>query len=151
MEPDHIRVQTGITWLDDAVPGWIAKIDIDRLDMSDGRHCLLAQMAGEYYTEARCSLELSESEAQSLGFSNNPGTSYDGLTAEWKRRVRERGIAYMTEETPEAKSPVTMDDLLNKHAARLDEMHKNGTVGDHSFLGALYLFAREIKESGVEL
>lgn len=42
------RVRRGAAYLDGADPGWRARIDPERLELSDGSHCILGQLHGEY-------------------------------------------------------------------------------------------------------
>jgi hypothetical protein len=37
------RVASGITWLDENRPGWLDRIDLDRLDLSSPCRCILGQ------------------------------------------------------------------------------------------------------------
>ena len=42
------RAARGADFLDDANPGWAAHVDPDRLELSDGRSCVLGQLHGGY-------------------------------------------------------------------------------------------------------
>ena len=45
------RIEEGIKWLDGSVPNWYKKIDIEKLDMEDGKYCILGQATGIEYNE----------------------------------------------------------------------------------------------------
>jgi hypothetical protein len=47
------RVQRGAQLLDEKVPDWRSKIDVERLDISDFRDCILGQLFGSYRTGLR--------------------------------------------------------------------------------------------------
>ncbi len=38
------RVQAGTAWLDDALPGWADKVDLDRLNLASSCNCILGQL-----------------------------------------------------------------------------------------------------------
>lgn len=40
------RVQRGAAWLDMHEPDWLHSVDLDVLDMGDGRYCILGQIYG---------------------------------------------------------------------------------------------------------
>lgn len=42
------RVRRGAAYLDGADGGWRERIDVDRLELSDGSHCVLGQLHGDF-------------------------------------------------------------------------------------------------------
>lgn len=105
--PTEHRVQTGVRWLDQHYPGWIGEINLDHLDMGDGRHCVLGQVYGDYF-DAREELGLSHKDAAMLGFSedwDHGPLNYDTLTDQWRQVISERQHkAEPTEEEIEARA-----------------------------------------------
>lgn len=45
------RVSDGAAWLDERVPNWHTRIDLSRLRLSDGNHCVLGQLAESLHKE----------------------------------------------------------------------------------------------------
>lgn len=43
------RVRRGVALLDEKVPGWHNRIDVDELDLTDTCHCVLGQITGQSY------------------------------------------------------------------------------------------------------
>lgn len=55
------RVAKGIALLDEKVPGWADKIDLEKLAISSGTHCVTAQVSGKHhYLNGMYMLGLSE-------------------------------------------------------------------------------------------
>jgi len=42
------RVENGVQWLDENMPGWLTAIDLNRLRLSSPCRCILGQLYGEY-------------------------------------------------------------------------------------------------------
>lgn len=70
-EPLRTRIERGAKLLDERVPGWRERIDLDRLDMGNSLHCILGQCFGSYFDGLR-TLDLSTDSA--YGFLG-PGTA----------------------------------------------------------------------------
>lgn len=49
-ENAKLAVKHGIDWLDENHPGWVNKIDLNTLYMSDCGNCVIGQAVGEYRT-----------------------------------------------------------------------------------------------------
>lgn len=43
------RVRAGAAWLDANHPGWVERIDLASLDLSDCQQCILGQTFGDYF------------------------------------------------------------------------------------------------------
>jgi hypothetical protein len=89
------RVAAGAAWLDQDEPGWDARIDLDRLDLSSGCRCILGQLDGGFGDgmEAR---SLSLVRAAQLGFTADWDSPLDlrdewaALTAAWRDLITAR-------------------------------------------------------------
>jgi len=89
------RVAAGVALLDEKRPGWDQYIDLDWLDISRGRRCVLGQLYGGDATGAGA-LGLKWIETVHRGFDRyrgEPNVVFDELTAEWKRVITERRLA----------------------------------------------------------
>jgi len=84
-------VDKGEVWLDENIPGWWEKVDLRKLDMSNGCKCVLGQVE-EDYSVSRHSHNLSTQRCCSMGLILYPRFSldYPALTAEWKKRIKAR-------------------------------------------------------------
>lgn len=101
------RVQAGAAWLDQHVPGWVADIDLNRLDLASPCRCILGQIhGGEYPTMGEIPGEDGRpanwtTNRTALGFECSPARDgekpevwlarthdeYAALTAEWTRVI----------------------------------------------------------------
>lgn len=90
------RVQAGVEFLNEKMPGWEKKINLDTLDLADGRHCILGQIFAAYAKTGRsgynygCEYFGFFADTEYLyncrfdyGFSINNTGSFQELTAEW--------------------------------------------------------------------
>jgi hypothetical protein len=113
------RVATGAAWLDEQTPGWIDRIDLDRLRLGDGDLCVLGQIYGSFgavrgfaygATSARVPF-LTHSDCCALGFDIDVDRSlfrsdsclrsaYYRLTVAWRNYIQGRRLA-------ESRVPVT--------------------------------------------
>lgn len=97
------RVARGVALLDEKVPGWVNKVDVEQLNVSNGTTCVLGQLYGEY-NFGRAKLGLDEVQAAEYGFQlrfpkGNGladlftilvaafGDEYPALTKEWQRVI----------------------------------------------------------------
>src|SRR5882757_5718389 len=102
------RVAAGVAWLDENVPGWPAKIDLDELDMGSPSCCVLGQVYGSYWrsplvshvdcaceeSSIECARECDGSAALPLGFAGDPWLTNCGpCQAEWVRVITARTAA----------------------------------------------------------
>lgn len=117
------RVTRGVALLDEKVPGWVDKVNVERLDVSNGVTCVLGQLYGAY-NSGRAKLDLDEAQAAELGFQvrfPKGGTSlgdlvvllvaafgdeYPALTKEWQRVIGVLKQNTATEVTVETKELV---------------------------------------------
>lgn len=97
------RVRRGIAWLNEHIPGWQGKIDVDHLDMSLGSYgdedecgCIGAQLDYAKYPEHEGTFDefltdhgLSTHDATKLGLLDTDAEidEYNALTAIWQRAI----------------------------------------------------------------
>ena len=87
------QIKKGMKFLDEKVPGWEHRIDLDELDIANCTRCMLGQLFGDYGRITRDGYlfeVLSRSESASLGFTVGSFTpciledrSWHNLTDEW--------------------------------------------------------------------
>jgi hypothetical protein len=108
------RVAAGIALLDERTPGWRKKVDLDMLNLADGRWCIVGQVYGEFWEnqhrpfknqrrmgldDDRAAREKLEAKLEAHGFfiswRRQPygWQKYAGLTKAWKRAIRKRDKA----------------------------------------------------------
>lgn len=96
------RVARGVALLDATEPGWVHRINTEKLDVSHGEACVLGQLYGNY-TLGRHALGLDHNQAGEHGFQMrtpsiepprgllvrvlNGFAEYPDLTQEWRRVV----------------------------------------------------------------
>jgi hypothetical protein len=95
------EVQRGIALLDEKVPGWRTKVDLDRLDMAlgwpsrTGCGCILTQVFGSYGDGLQTlDFDTWHSDDDEFGFDVADARSdhrYRELTAAWKRALTPGG------------------------------------------------------------
>ena len=88
------QVLAGMVWLDETVPGWVEKIDTEKLMMSSGPNCILGQVYGDYCTGLSMR---TDTWAVRHGFDVPTSTrmgafaeKYEALTKLWREKIRER-------------------------------------------------------------
>lgn len=60
-EDIKLAVKKGTAWLDENHPGWVSKIDLSNLQMSNCERCIIGQAVGQYWqTIAREARKLRE-------------------------------------------------------------------------------------------
>ena len=81
------RVREGMTWLDINVPGWCDRIDVERLDISHCRRCMLGQLFGNYWRN-----KLSFGECCTMGFTRpfDELRLFPAPTAAWRAAILAR-------------------------------------------------------------
>lgn len=84
-----LKVKAGIAFLNVIRPHWQKRIDLEELDLSESRVCVLGELGGNY-TDERDALGLNDDSAEALGFYINNGKDkkYSLLTSIWKREIR---------------------------------------------------------------
>lgn len=61
-EDTKLAVKKGTAWLDENHPGWVSKIDLSTLQMSNCERCVIGQAVGQYWrTTAEAARVLRES------------------------------------------------------------------------------------------
>jgi hypothetical protein len=86
------RVRRGAALLDERVPGWMERINLERLRLEDCRACVLGQLYGGFGAGLRA-LDLHWPDPETLGFckAGRPTDSnYLRLTAAWRALISER-------------------------------------------------------------
>ncbi len=94
------RVGAGARYLDQRLPGWPRQIDLDKLQISAARSCVLGQIYGDYGSGVE-ELCLGGRKAVELGFftreSDHAGEAacreYSELTELWREEVARRRLA----------------------------------------------------------
>ena len=84
------RIAAGIAFLNVVKPNWLKKIDIEQLDLSKSKTCMLGEVFGDY-GEAIQELGLESDKdyaAQCLGFYEDDWNKYKELTNAWKKALR---------------------------------------------------------------
>ena len=103
------RVARGAALLDEKLPGWWQRVDLDRLDLSKCTDCVLGQLTGDYDSMATTLLIgprankyplRGNAKAARLGFTLPPSDAewlspmrlaeWAALTAAWKRLIESR-------------------------------------------------------------
>jgi hypothetical protein len=86
------RVAAGVAWLDENVPGWAERIDLEQLNLASCQRCVLGQLFGDFNDAPQPASGLVTS--AHLGFDRHHGepnfTAYSALTAEWRRVIEQR-------------------------------------------------------------
>lgn len=83
------RVQRGAALLDEKLPGWRSKIDVDTLDIANPYNCIAGQLGGPYQdgyvTLRRLGLTYWH-EGKEYGFEDR-AENYSALTEAWKQEL----------------------------------------------------------------
>lgn len=84
------RVAAGAEWLDQHEPGWVERIDLDRLDLASACRCVLGQLDTYYYAAACYRLGIdTKTQAYQLGF-NDADARFTHLTTAWRELIQQR-------------------------------------------------------------
>lgn len=95
--------QAAIDWLDQAFPGWLDRVDVDRLNQNNALNCVLGQLAGSYWTVAsRLPKDLQEVF----------GESHPSKTPEWRATIQVLRKQRAEQPTAEPKRYVIVDGQL---------------------------------------
>lgn len=86
------RVRAGVALLDEKVPGWHERIDLDRFAMNSCARCVLGQLFGGFVVGAfAVGLDMSGSDEVAAGFDLAWGeVGYRTLTRLWRYVIRQR-------------------------------------------------------------
>lgn len=80
----------GAAWLDEKVPGWAERIDLDRLSITSRWYCVLGQIEG-HYDDALHRFGLVHEDAMALGFTGFT-LDMDPLQEAWVVEVESRQV-----------------------------------------------------------
>jgi hypothetical protein len=99
----HANIARGMEWLDEHMPGWSSRIDVETLDLGEPCRCVLGSLDGNYY---EAMLRAGHAEVDDLGIirpdwkwavdhgfattSTLDFESWDVLTGLWKQRLAMR-------------------------------------------------------------
>src|SRR5690242_8077297 len=89
----RVRVAAGVEWVDQRLPGALDDIDPAGLDMSNQGYCVLAAAVGGYYSDGLALLDLSQGQAEALGFDATTAAvdeEYAALRDAWCEVLRTR-------------------------------------------------------------
>ena len=94
MKTIETRVQSGMQKLDERLPGWPQKIDLERLDMCSNTDGILEQLFGGYYAGLKA-LGLRFAGGWDHGFDIEPDSDGDleawaQLTEAWKTAIQRK-------------------------------------------------------------
>lgn len=87
------RVAAGAQWLNDNVPDWWQRIDLDRLDVRSECRCVLGQIYGHYSVAPKTAWWSDPDHgygkwlADWRGFDTATDDEVEALTAEWRRVI----------------------------------------------------------------
>jgi hypothetical protein len=87
-------VAAGMRWLDEHMPDWEPRIDLDRLDLGHGQYCIRGQLTDEptpLVWPPRVE-SFGETYPAKLGFSASTREGYAALTRAWKRAILKRRV-----------------------------------------------------------
>lgn len=84
-------IDKGIALLDERVPTWCTKMQLDHLDLKSPDSCVLGQVYGSFGQGWDA---LGFDFPGEYGFDADDGMSYDGLTRRWKQRIRKHCEAH---------------------------------------------------------
>ena len=92
-------IDRGIALLDQKIPEWCHKMQLDHLDMADGKSCVLGQLFEAPENETGfgqgCSeLAITSQDCRALGFTLHVQAEYCLLTRRWKQRIRQHCEAH---------------------------------------------------------
>lgn len=85
------RIQRGMAYLDRVNPGWIYKVDVMRLKLSNCTKCVLGQLYGNYRTYVKqLGYKTDGTWAKRHGFYPRDDTEWVALTWQWQYVISER-------------------------------------------------------------
>lgn len=91
------RVTRGAQLLDERLPGWVDRIDLDRLNLASSCNCILGQKFGDYLDGIDALFNCQNTDAINHGFdafedegADAEAAEYEALTAEWRRVILAR-------------------------------------------------------------
>jgi hypothetical protein len=88
------NVERGAAFLDEHVPGWEKKVDIEVLSLANPSYCVLGQVfrvnQHPAYGRGLRKLGLDYKGSKRYGFNIRPNQRFDRLTAAWQRLIANR-------------------------------------------------------------
>lgn len=96
------RVDRGARLLDQHLPGWYERINVDALQMQNSCRCILGQLHGGNYTRGRVELGIVAGESSQYGF-NASQMLYERLKDLWIKEIELRRLAATSPAYPEQK------------------------------------------------
>lgn len=87
------RVKRGARLLDEKVPGWAGKVNVERLDMTDCESCVVGQVFGEFMEgveEIKPDYKTWEAWVTRRGYWADTLTKYPRLDALWRAEIERR-------------------------------------------------------------
>ncbi len=88
-----LAVERGIEFLNENVPDWYKVIELESLDLLDGKACILGQLYGDYYDALDDLFPNDDDEVmpEELGFRAGHYGNYELLTEAWKLALDKTG------------------------------------------------------------
>lgn len=80
------EINAGVVYLNETYPDWLNKINLESLDLSHAKNCIIGQITGDYYN---CKLDFDKKVSLALtaeGMRYND-KSWGILTLEWKDKI----------------------------------------------------------------
>lgn len=105
-----VRARAGAGFLDERMPGWAGRIDLEELNIHSSETCVLGQLYEHIlpsaqmqedsspFVESVIALGLEEDEVTELGFGAVDSKHYPRLTSAWKDEVSHRQRAGFEQE-----------------------------------------------------
>lgn len=88
------RVRRGAELMDEKMPGWFLRVDLDSLDMASPCRCVLGQLNGNFFDSAALLWNEAQGDAMTNsrlhGFNLIAGSSCESLESAWKSEIRRR-------------------------------------------------------------
>ena len=91
------QIEAGAKLLDEKLPGWVEKQNLEELDLSNPYNCVVGQACPDQgYTSTICELLLPDEKLDTFdqtvnhGFATSHPETYPQLTKEWKAYITDR-------------------------------------------------------------
>jgi len=81
------RVAAGAALLDEKVPGWRGKIDLETLNIADGHSCALAQVSGSTFNDGLAKYHIAGAPQYGFSIYDRDEVSYAALNEAWARAL----------------------------------------------------------------
>jgi hypothetical protein len=96
------QVAAGMKLLDEKMPGWEGKINLDKLDLYNTEKCILGQLCGDYFCAGEVCRGAAVRAAYGFTILRDPQGMFDifegftALTNEWREAIQNRLTAGIT-------------------------------------------------------